>query len=87
MDFVEDRITGGDRKTIPCGKCHGPDLRGLGPVPSIRGRSPSYVVRQLYDMQHGARAGTGSGLMTGVVDKLREEDFISLAAYAATLQP
>jgi cytochrome c553 len=80
-------ITGGDGKTIPCGKCHAPDLRGLGVVPSIRGRSPSYLVRQLYDMQHGARAGTGSGLMTGVVSNLSEEDFVSLAAYAATLKP
>jgi cytochrome c553 len=79
--------TGSAGKTIPCGKCHGPDLRGLGPVPSICGRSPSYVVRQLYDMQHGARAGAASALMTGVVDKLSEEDFVSLAAYAATLQP
>ncbi|MDQ2712756.1 MAG: hypothetical protein M3Y24_11115 [Acidobacteriota bacterium] len=27
------------------------DLKGLGPVPGIAGRSPSYLVRQLYDMQ------------------------------------
>ena len=31
--------------------CHGADLKGLGPVPRLAGRSPSYMARQLYDMQ------------------------------------
>ena len=52
--------TGGAGKTVPCGICHGPDLKGLGPIPSIAGRSPSYIVRQLYDFQHGERAGPWS---------------------------
>src|SRR5262249_55514536 len=26
-----------------CALCHGADLRGLGPLPSIAGRSPSYM--------------------------------------------
>jgi len=34
-----------------------------------------------------ARAGAGSGLMKGVVTKLNGEDFLSLAAYAASLTP
>src|SRR5258708_5617552 len=79
--------TGGDGKTIPCGKCHGADLRGLGIVPGIAGRSPSYLMRQLYDIKHGARAGAGSGLMTGVVAKLSEQDLVALTAYAASLNP
>jgi cytochrome c553 len=79
--------TGGNGKTVPCGKCHGPDLRGVGAVPGFAGRSPSYLVRQLYDFQHGARAGAGSGLMKGVVTMLNGEDFLSLAAYAASLRP
>jgi cytochrome c553 len=79
--------TGGNGRTIQCEICHGPGLRGLGQVPGIAGRSPSYLVRQLYDMQHGVRAGPGSPLMAGVVAKLNEEDMISLAAYAASLQP
>src|ERR1700676_1811131 len=36
--------TGGGGKTTKCGACHGPDLKGLGPVPGIAGRSPSYIV-------------------------------------------
>ena len=47
--------TGGNGKTVACGVCHGADLRGMGPVPGIAGRSPSYMARQMYDMQAGAR--------------------------------
>jgi len=35
-----------------------------------RGRSPSYLVRQLYDMQHGLRTGEWASLMLPVVSKL-----------------
>ena len=79
--------TGGDGKTIPCGKCHGADLRGLGIVPGIAGRSPSYLMRQLYDIKHGTRAGAGSGLMTGVVGKLSEDDLVALVAFASSRNP
>jgi cytochrome c553 len=79
--------TGGGGRTLPCATCHGPELKGLGPVPGIAGRSPSYIVRQLYDLKHGARAGPSSALMTPTVDKLTLDDMISLAAYAASLKP
>ncbi len=72
---------GGGGKTIACGACHGPDLKGLGPVPRLAGRSPSYIVRQLYDLQHGARAGLWSPLMKAVVAKLTDDDLVSIAAY------
>jgi cytochrome c553 len=79
--------TAGDNKTVTCSICHGPDLRGLGPIPGIAGRSPSYIIRQLYDFRAGVRAGTGSALMKPVVDKLAMGDMISLAAYVASLSP
>lgn len=79
--------TGGGGKTVQCGVCHGPDLKGLGPIPGIAGRSPSYIVRQLYDFKHGARAGIGSALMKPTVEKLTIEDMVWLAAYAASLTP
>jgi cytochrome c553 len=79
--------TGGNGRTIRCGICHGDDLRGLGPVPGIAGRSPSYAVRQLYDMQHGARHGLGSALMRAAVAKLTEDDLIAIAAYTASRLP
>jgi cytochrome c553 len=79
--------TGGTGKTVQCGICHGPDLKGLGPIPGIAGRSPSYIVRQLYDFKHGERTGPWSPLMVRVVANLGEEDLVSLAAYLASLEP
>ena len=79
--------TGDNGRTVQCAICHGPDLKGLGPIPGIAGRSPSYIVRQLYDIQHGVRAGIGSALMKPTVEKLTLEDMITLAAYAASLEP
>ena len=79
--------TGGAGKTVTCAICHGPDLKGMGSFPGIAGRSPTYLVRQLYDFKHGARAGSGSALMKPTVEKLSEDDMISLAAYLASLMP
>ena len=77
----------GDQQTVPCATCHGPGLRGLGPVPGIAGRSPSYVVRQLWDFRHGARAGPASALMRPVVERLTLDEMIALAAYLGSLPP
>jgi cytochrome c553 len=79
--------TGGGGKTTACTTCHGKDLRGVGATPTIAGRSPSYVMRQLYDMKHGARVGTGSEPMKIVLKNLSEADLLSLAAYAASREP
>jgi len=78
---------GGAGKTTQCGVCHGEDLRGIGPVPPIAGRSPSYMVRQLYDMQQGVRKGAWTQLMKPVVAKLSDEDMIDIAAYLASRMP
>ena len=79
--------SGGGGKTIPCAICHGPDLKGIGPIPGIAGRSTNYVVRQLYDFKHGSRAGIGSALMKPAVEKLTVDDMLVLAAYLASLAP
>jgi cytochrome c553 len=79
--------TGGSGKTVECGVCHGADLQGLGPVPGIAGRSPSYLVRQMFDMQAGARAGEWTDLMKKVVAKLTDEDFVNIAAYVSSRMP
>ena len=72
---------------MPCGPCHGPDLKGLGPIPGIAGRSLSYIFRQLYDFKYGTRARIGGDLMKASVEKLAVEDILALAAYAASLAP
>jgi cytochrome c553 len=79
--------TGGNGKTVQCAICHGATLEGLGPVPGIAGRSPSYLVRQLYDMQVGTRKGVWTSLMKPVVDKLTAEDLVAIGAYTSSLKP
>ncbi len=80
-------VTGGGGKTTACGICHGQDLKGLGPVPPLAGRSPSYIVRQLVDLQNGNRNGRWSALMKPVVAKLSVSDMVSIAAYTASRKP
>jgi cytochrome c553 len=79
--------TGGGGKTIQCSICHGEGLQGLGAVPGLAGRSPSYVARQLFDMQKGARHGNGAALMKAVVANLSGDDMLNIAAYTASLPP
>jgi cytochrome c553 len=74
-------------KTTPCTACHGPDLLGVGEVPPIAGRSPSYIVRQLFDIQQGTRRGAGTDLMRIIVAKLDRDDMASIAAYVASKFP
>ena len=79
--------TGGGGKTIRCSICHGPDLKGLGNVPALAGRSPSYIVRQLFDIQNGAHTGPGTMLMKEPVARLTIDDMVALAAYTSSLNP
>ena len=79
-------VSSGGGKTTPCGICHGLDLKGLGPVPGLAGRSPSYIVRQLWDLQQGSRHGTWSPLMKPVVQNLTQDDMLAIAAYLASRQ-
>jgi cytochrome c553 len=80
----EALVTTGGGKTTACAVCHGADLKGLGPVPGIAGRSPSYTVRQLYDTQQGTRTGVWADLMKPVVKNLSNDDMLAIAAYTAS---
>ena len=80
-------ITNGAGRTTPCAICHGVGLKGLGPVPALAGRSPSYIMRQLYDIRHGTRNGQWVELMKPVVAGLNQEDMVAIAAYTASLAP
>jgi cytochrome c553 len=79
--------TGGDGKTMACTMCHGPDLKGTGNIPSIAGRSPSQMARQLIDFQTGARNGAMAPMMKGVVSKLKVEDIVAITGYLASQAP
>jgi cytochrome c553 len=80
----EALVTTGGGKTTRCSVCHGADLKGLGPVPGIAGRSPSYTVRQLFDTQRGTRKGVWADLMKPIVANLTNEDMLAIAAYTAS---
>lgn len=84
----EALVAGKVPETAPaCASCHGADLRGIDAIPPIAGRSPSYVIRQLYELQSGNRAGQNAALMKPVVDKLTLDDMIAIAAYLASRLP
>ena len=82
-----DIVTTGGENSVACAVCHGQDLRGLGPVPALAGRSPSYMARQLYDLQTGVRDGAWSDLMDAAVENLTVEDIVNIVAYTASLEP
>jgi cytochrome c553 len=83
----EALVRNGNGRVTPCTACHGVDLRGLGLVPRLAGLSPSYIARQLYDMQTGNRAGAWAPLMAPVVAALRADDVLAAAAYLGSLRP
>jgi cytochrome c553 len=74
-------VTTGGGKTIACVSCHGPDLQGLGDIPPIAGRTASYTIRQLYNIQQGTRQ---SPVMKAVVQNLTPDDMIDIVAYLAS---
>jgi cytochrome c553 len=80
-------LKGGSGKTVACAACHGADLKGNGNFPPLAGRSPSYLGRQLYDIQHYTRNGPGAQLMRPVVERLTEDDILNITAYLASLTP
>lgn len=79
--------TGGNGKTIRCTICHGPDLKGLGNVPSIAGRDPEQMARQIIDIRNGVRNGPYAQLMKEPVRQLSDDDVVNIVAYLASLQP
>lgn len=83
----EALVSGNSSKTLQCATCHGRDLKGKGKAPRLAGRSPSYIVRQLYDIQHGARAGVAVRQMKPAIAGLTVDDMAAIAAYIASLNP
>jgi cytochrome c553 len=78
---------GGNGRTIACTVCHGETLQGLGNVPRIAGLHPIYIARQLYLFKDGFRNGPDAQLMKKPVEKLTDDDIVSLAAYVGSLPP
>jgi cytochrome c553 len=70
-----------------CAACHGEHLQGVGLIPPLAGRFPTYILRQLVAFKTGARAGTAGTPMKAVVESMNIDNMIDIAAYAASLQP
>jgi cytochrome c553 len=85
MRVVGNEIIQG--KTTPCVTCHGLDLMGVADVPPIAGRSPSYLVRQIWDIQQGTRNGAAVQLMKQAIANLNGEDLVAIAAYVSSRKP
>jgi cytochrome c553 len=72
---------------LACVACHGTDLRGVGVVPPLAGRSPTYIVRQLLAFRTGSRSAATGAPMIPVVALLNVDDMMAAAAYSASLEP
>ncbi len=84
----EDLVrNGGGGKTMACTTCHGANLKGTGDIPSIAGRSPSQMIRQLIDFQNGVRNGKNGQMMKMQVAKLTISDMVAITGYLASLEP
>ncbi|TBW39468.1 cytochrome C [Siculibacillus lacustris] len=70
-----------------CVACHGDALEGVADIPPLAGRSPSYLVRQLYEFKHGLRAGTMAEPMKANTAGMSLAEMVAVAAYAASLKP
>ena len=79
--------TGGNEGAAPCTACHGATLKGDGNVPALAGRSPSYIVRQLYDFKAGTRSGPVTDPMKPEVEHMTADQRRDIAAYLASLNP
>jgi cytochrome c553 len=81
-------LASGARASVPaCASCHGAGLPGIGLIPGLAGRSPTYLVRQLVLFELGARDAPASQPMRAVVAQLSLGDMIDLAAFAGSLSP
>jgi cytochrome c553 len=70
-----------------CVTCHGPNLAGTALIPSLAGRYPTYLVRQLIAFKTGSRSMPASQPMQTVAAGLSVDDMIAAASYAASLPP
>jgi len=86
--------TGDNKKTLACGTCHGPGLRGLETIgktgiasPRLAGQHPIYLARELYLFKDGSRNGMTSKLMMPAVMNLNDADILAISAYLASMDP
>ena len=77
----------GKELVATCTVCHGARLQGGGSIPSIVGRSPSQMTRQLIDIKNGNRNGQMASMMKGVVSNLTIQEMVAITGYLASQAP
>ena len=80
-------LAAGGNGIAACAACHGTGLKGGPAAPPLAGRSPTAMLRQLYDFRTGARKGPGAAQMAAIAQKLDLNQMIDLAAYTGSLKP
>jgi cytochrome c553 len=83
----EALVRTGGASAQPCRACHGQDLRGVGDIPPLAGRSAPYLARMLWDIKSGARTGPTVAPMQTPVRGLTEQNILDTSAYLASLKP
>jgi cytochrome c553 len=74
--------TAGAGKVAVCAACHGVDGNSaLGMNPKLAGQNERYTLKQLMDIQSGARP---IALMTGLLDNMSGQDLADIAAFYAS---
>lgn len=70
-----------------CESCHGPGSQGMGATfPGLAGQHPSYIRQQLQAWRNGSRHNDPNQLMTGVAERLSEQQIEAVAAYLGSRQ-
>ena len=71
----------GEQKVAVCAACHGADGNSaVGNNPKLAGQHERYTLKQLLDIQSGARE---VALMTGLLNNMSEQDLQDIAAFYA----
>ena len=70
-----------------CGTCHGAEYKGVPDVPRLAGQHSLYLIRQLKDMQTGARKDKNVAVMKPMVAKLSDREIVAVAAYLGSKTP
>ncbi|MGH8126960.1 MAG: c-type cytochrome [Gammaproteobacteria bacterium] len=78
--------TKGVGTALSCESCHGAGLQGVGNIPPLAGRSPTYIVRELILFRNGKRTNPAAAPMRQEASHLTLKDMIDSAAYAASRQ-
>jgi len=82
----------GNGSAASCESCHGPKLEGqtmpgIGVVPPLAGRSPTYIARELILFREGKRSDPAAAPMRAEASALTVPEMIDVAAYAASQKP